>query len=66
MQQLKHLARKIFSETIAAIDIPATMQRKLQRKKTLLTFGETRIDLQNFEKLRVVAFGKRPTRWWKG
>ena len=57
MQQLKHLARKIFSETIAAIDIPATMQRKLQRKKTLLTFGETRIDLQNFEKLRVVAFG---------
>jgi glycerate 2-kinase len=58
MQQLKHLARKIFSETIAAIDIPATMQRKLQRKKTLLTFGETRIDLQNFEKLRVVAFGK--------
>jgi glycerate 2-kinase len=58
MQQLKQLARKIFNETLAAIDIPATMQRKLQRNKTLLVCGETRIDLQDFEKLRVVAFGK--------
>jgi glycerate 2-kinase len=58
MQLLKQLARKIFNETLAAIDIPATMQRKLQRKRTLLVCGETRIDLQDFEKLRVVAFGK--------
>jgi len=34
------------------------MQRKLRRKGTLLVCGETRIDLRDFEKLRVVAIGK--------
>src|SRR6202790_2981098 len=58
MPQLKQLARQIFHETLAAIDISATMQRKLQRKGTLLVCGETRIDVRNFEKLRVVAIGK--------
>jgi len=58
MPPLKQLARQIFHETLAAIDIPATMQRKLQRKGAVLMFGETRIDLWNFEKLRVVAIGK--------
>ena len=58
MSQLKQLARKIFHETLLAIDIPATMQRKLQRKRTVLMCGGTRIDLRDFEKLRVVAIGK--------
>jgi len=58
MAQLKQLARKIFQETLAAIDIPATMQRKLQRKGTVLLCGGTRIDLRDFEQLRVVAIGK--------
>src|SRR5258708_5417244 len=58
MPHLKQLARQIFHETLAAIDIPATMQRKLRRKGTLLVCGETRIDLRGFEKLRVVAIGK--------
>jgi hydroxypyruvate reductase len=58
MLQLKHLARQIFHETLAAIDIPATMQRKLQRRGTVLKCGDTRIDLCKFEKLRVVAIGK--------
>src|SRR5260370_458745 len=58
MPHLKQLARQIFHETLAAIDIPATMQRKLRRKGTLLVCGETRIDLRDFEKLRVVAIGK--------
>jgi len=58
MPPLKQLARQIFYETLAAIDIPATMQRKLQRKGAVLMFGETRIDLWNFEKLRVVAIGE--------
>src|SRR6266704_6224499 len=58
MAQLKQLARKIFQETLAAIDIPATMQRKLQRKGTVLLCGGTKIDLRDFEKLRVVAIGK--------
>jgi hydroxypyruvate reductase len=58
MAQLKQLARKIFQETLAAVDIPATMQRKLQRRGTVLLCGGTRIDLRDFEKLRVVAIGK--------
>jgi glycerate 2-kinase len=58
MPQLKQIARQIFHESLAAIDIPATMQRKLQRKGTVLKCGDARIDLRNFEKLRVVAIGK--------
>src|SRR6266568_3860039 len=58
MPQLKQLARQIFHETLAAIDIPATMQRKLRRKGALLVCGETRSFLRDFEKLRVVAIGK--------
>ena len=58
MSQLKQLARQIFHETLAAIDIPATMQHKLQRKGTVLMCNGTKIDLLDFEKLRVVAIGK--------
>jgi glycerate 2-kinase len=58
MPQLKQLAWQIFHETLGAIDIPAAMQRKLQRKGAVLACGGTRIDLGNFEKLRVVAIGK--------
>jgi glycerate 2-kinase len=58
MPLLKKLARQIFHETLAAIDIPAAMQRKLQRKGAVLVCGDTRIDLRDFEKLRVVAIGK--------
>src|SRR5258708_13322408 len=58
MPYLKQFARRIFHETLAAIDIPAAMQRKLQRKGTVLLCGGTKIDLRHFEKLRVVAIGK--------
>src|SRR5260370_19290477 len=58
MPQLKQLARQIFHETLAAIDIPATMQRKLRRKGTVLVCGDVRVDLRDFERLRVVAIGK--------
>jgi hydroxypyruvate reductase len=58
MPQLKQLARQIFDETLAAIDIPATMQRKLPRKGAVLTCNGARIDLRDFDKLRVVAIGK--------
>src|SRR2546430_11733722 len=58
MPQLKEQAPQSLHETLAAIDMPATMQRKLQRKGTVLLCGGTKIDLRNFEKLRVVAIGK--------
>ena len=58
MADLKQLACQIFHETLAAIDIPATMQRKLRREKTRLVCGEQTFDLRDYEKIRVVAAGK--------
>ena len=58
MAELKQLARQIFHETLAAIDIPATMQRKLRRQGTRIVCGEKTLDLKDFGKIRVVAMGK--------
>src|SRR6202162_6118948 len=58
MADLKQLARRIFHETLAAIDIPLAMQRKLVREGSLLHCGEAAIDLSKFERVRVVAIGK--------
>jgi glycerate 2-kinase len=58
MADLKEIARQIFHETLAAIDIPAAMQRKLQRHGTRLVCGQKVFNLSDFEKLRVVAIGK--------
>jgi len=58
MADLKQLARQIFHETLAAIDIPATMQRKLRRAGTRLVCDGKVFDLRKFDKLHVVAIGK--------
>ncbi|HTT33028.1 MAG TPA: DUF4147 domain-containing protein [Methylomirabilota bacterium] len=58
MAYLKQIARQIFHETLAAIDIPATMQRKLERHGTRVVCGEKLVHLSDFERLRVVAIGK--------
>jgi hydroxypyruvate reductase len=58
MAELKQLARQIFHETLAAINIPATTQRKLRRVGARLVFAGATVDLGAFEKLRVVAIGK--------
>ena len=58
MADLKQFARQILHETLAALDIPATMQRKLRRQGTRIVCGEKTIDLKDFEKIRVVAVGK--------
>src|SRR5467141_5037314 len=58
MADLKQLARLIFRETLAAIDIPAAMQRKVLLAGSLLHCGNTAIDLRPFSKIRVVAIGK--------
>jgi glycerate 2-kinase len=58
MADLKQLARRIFHETLAAIDIPLTIQRKLVREGSLLHCGKATIDLSKYERVRVVAVGK--------
>jgi len=58
MAELKQLARRIFQETISAIDIPEAMQRKLQREGMILRFADAAVDLRAFERVRVIAIGK--------
>ncbi len=58
MADLKQLARLIFHETLAAIDIPAAMVRKLLLESSRLHCGDTAIDLRSFSKIRAVAIGK--------
>jgi hydroxypyruvate reductase len=59
MADLKQLARQIFLETLAAIDIPAAMQRKLWRDGGVLHCGdEIVVDLRAFERVCVIAIGK--------
>ncbi len=58
MAELKQLARRIFQETISAIDIPGAMQRKLRREGTVLCLEDANVDLRAFTSMRVIAFGK--------
>ena len=58
MADLKHLARLIFQETLAAIDIPAVMQRKVRVEGAALHCGDITLDLRAFSRIRVVAIGK--------
>src|SRR5258708_12758753 len=58
MADWKKLARQIFGETLAAIDIPAAMERKLLREGSLLHCHDAAIALSAFTKFRVVAIGK--------
>src|ERR1700743_1229580 len=59
MAELKQLARRIFHETLAAIDIPAAMRRKLWRDGTVLHCGdELVVELSGYSRVFVVAIGK--------
>ena len=59
MADLKQLARQIFHETLAAIDIPAAIQRKLWREGTVLHCGdELVVELGGFSRVCVIAIGK--------
>ena len=58
MADLKAIALRIFRETLAAIDIPATLQRKLARTGSRIHCGEVAVDLAQFDRICAVAFGK--------
>jgi hydroxypyruvate reductase len=58
MAELKQLARRIFQETISAIDIPEAMQRKLRRAGTVLCVNNAKVDLRAFTRVRVMGIGK--------
>ena len=58
MSDLKQIARQVFHETLAAIDISLAMQRKLRPEGTRLHCNEAVLDLRGFKKFFVVAVGK--------
>jgi glycerate 2-kinase len=54
----KQLAREIFSDTLAALDIPRVMELKLTLTGSILTLDDGAIDLSAFAAIFVVAIGK--------
>ena len=55
---MKQTAQRIFRETLAAIDIPSTLARKLDRATSRIRAGAASFDLQEFRSIVAMAFGK--------
>src|SRR5277367_6564755 len=60
MAELKQLARRIFQETISAIDTPEAMQRKLRREGMILCLPDAEVDLRAFERIVAAPTGPAP------
>ncbi|MEQ1473584.1 MAG: glycerate-2-kinase family protein, partial [Candidatus Acidiferrum sp.] len=59
MGDLKQLAHRIFHETLAAIDIPRTMQRRVYFEHSwMLRCDDISVDTHEFSNVHVVAIGK--------
>lgn len=54
----KQLAREIFGDTLASLDIPRVMELKLTLAGSILTLDDAAIDLSAFSSVYVVAIGK--------
>lgn len=55
---MKQTALRIFRETLAAIDIPSTLGRKLDFRNSRIHVNRTEINLRDFREILVIAFGK--------
>lgn len=55
---MKQIAQHVFRETLAAIDIPATLEKKLARSNSSIRAGGAHVDLREFEKILAIAYGK--------
>ncbi len=58
MAKGKEIARRIFQQTLASIDIPGVMERKLPPEGSRLILPDAVIDLSQIGKTYVVAIGK--------
>lgn len=58
MLSTKQTAREMFAHTLASIDIPAVMERKLERDGSRLTLCNCNVDLARFSRIFIVAIGK--------
>ncbi len=56
---MKKTAEHVFRHTLAAIDIPAALGRKLDRRGSLISVGgSSDVDLRGFREIVAIAFGK--------
>jgi glycerate 2-kinase len=55
---VKESAQRIFRATLAGIDIPATIVKKLARNGTSIRLQDAILDLSSFDEIVAIAFGK--------
>jgi glycerate 2-kinase len=55
---MKQTAERVFRHTLAAIDVPSALARKLQRSDSRICVGTAEIDLRDFREIVAIAFGK--------
>jgi hydroxypyruvate reductase len=55
---VKHIARRIFRDTLAAIDVPAALARRLDRSGSRIHWASGSCDLRDFREIVAIAFGK--------
>ena len=55
---MKKIAERLFRETLAAISIPAAIEKTIRRDGPLLAFGHRSLDLEEFREILIVSFGK--------
>jgi hydroxypyruvate reductase len=55
---VKQIARDIFRDTLAAIDIQAALERKLNRRGPMIELLREDLDLREFREIVAIAFGK--------
>jgi glycerate 2-kinase len=58
MVDLKQIAQRIFRETLAAIDVPSSLERELQLVERELRCRDLVFDLYGFREIKVIAVGK--------
>jgi glycerate 2-kinase len=55
---MKEVAQRIFRKTLEAIDIPATLARRLERTGSVIHAEHGPVDLREFREIIAIAFGK--------
>jgi glycerate 2-kinase len=55
---VKQTAQRVFHQTLASLDIPASMEKKLARNGTAIRAHHRELDLRGFREIVAVAFGK--------
>jgi len=58
MADPKQIALRIFHETLASIDIPLAMERRVECSGSRICVDDWSCDLKNFNDIKVVALGK--------